>query len=98
MWRQMSVGTLFAWMLWMDQTVYSVPSPGDTTPRQLESARTRWAQLAVTSTRAECESLRTVRVQDATKREAALDAASGRKVRYREQFRYFCSPLGEVGR
>ena len=93
MWKQTLFVPLFAWILWMDQTVYSLPSgPGDPTPRQLESATSRWVQLAVTNTRDECERLRKPRVQEAIKTEAARDASSGRRPRYREQFRIFCSP------
>jgi hypothetical protein len=97
--KSMLLVSLLAWIFWMDQTVYSLPAgPGDATPRQLEAPRGRWVRLAVTNTRAECETLRQARVGDATRREAALEASSGSRPRYREQYRYFCSPAaGETG-
>ena len=92
MWRRRLLLPLLAWVLWMDQTVYTIPAPGDPTPPQLETAPGRWTQLAVTSTRGECEGLRNARVQAAIQAEAAEDARSGRRARYRDQFRFFCSP------
>ena len=91
--NQTLVVPLFAWILWMDQTVYTIPAnPDDSASRQLETAASRHAQLAVTSTRGECESLRQARIREAATREAAEDASKGPRPRYREQHRYFCSP------
>lgn len=94
----LAVATL-AWVLWVDQTAYGVPSgPGDGTPLLLEGASARWEQLAVTATRAECRALRRARTQAAAQADKARDdddiAKQGRRIRrYRDQYRYFCSPL-----
>jgi hypothetical protein len=93
------VVVLLAWVLWVDQNSYGVPSgPGDGTPLNLEGASARWQQLAVTETRAACRALRQARVQEAVRADAAQDqediTARGRRTaRYRNQYRYFCSPV-----
>jgi hypothetical protein len=76
---------MFAWILWVDQTSYTLPSgPGDTTPIQLEGATGRWQQLAITETRAECRALRRAR-------------PGRRRARYKDKNRFFCSPVGDGG-
>jgi hypothetical protein len=87
---------LFAWVLWVDQSVYTLPGePGDSRPRQVEGASSRWQQLGVTETRRECRELKRAYVQEARRRDDEDDRRSrppGGK--YREQYRYFCSPAG----
>ena len=92
------VVVLFAWVLWVDQTTYTLPSDStDPTPRQMEGATGRWQQLAVTQTRGQCQVLLRTRVQDAAQADAALDqtdrSAGRHRARYRDQYRYFCSPV-----
>src|SRR5262249_47722407 len=92
------VVVVFAWVLWVDQTSYTLPNdPTDPTPRQAEGATSRWQQLAVTQTRGQCQALLQTRVQDAARADAALDQANQSpglgRARYRDQYRYFCSPI-----
>lgn len=87
--------TLLAWVLWMDQTTYSLPSgPNDRTPLRMEGATGRFQELAVTSTRGQCEALRQARIRDAIQADAEQDRApGGPRPRYRDQYRFFCSPV-----
>jgi hypothetical protein len=92
---------MFAWILWVDQTSYTLPSgPGDTTPIQLEGATGRWQQLAITETRAECRALRRARIEEAAQMDAAVDQEDRpgrRRARYKDKNRFFCSPVGDGG-
>jgi hypothetical protein len=97
-----SLVAMLAWILWIDATVYTLPSgPDDPTPPQLEGATGRWEQLAITETRAECRALRQARIEEASQLDATADEedrrAGRRRARYREQNRYFCSPVENAG-
>jgi hypothetical protein len=80
---------LFAWILWMDQTVYDLsrtkPSSGGA-----EGTSSRWAQLAVVADKATCEALRRDQIAAALRRQAAQPRGG-----YPEHARYFCSPAVE---
>lgn len=84
---------LLAWVLWVDQSAYTLPrDESDSTARQVEGATSRWQQLAVTETRAECRELKRARVREARRRDDEEDRRPGAaRRRYREQYRYFCS-------
>jgi hypothetical protein len=104
MWMRWSVIALFAWVLWIDETVYTIPSgPDDPTPRQLEGATGRFRQIDVFQNRGQCEAMRNNLILEAARADAARDEesrAAGRPVgravgRYRDQDRYFCSPTAD---
>jgi hypothetical protein len=92
MWKHTFVVPLVAWVLWMDQTVYTMPNAADPGSRKSESASSRSAQLAVTGTRGECESLRQAHILEARAQDAAGGASKGSGPKYRDEYRYFCSP------
>jgi hypothetical protein len=93
MWKQPLIVPLLAWVLWMDQTAYTTPGAADdSAPRQYETAPSRSAQLAVTNTRGECESLRQARLKEARATDATEGQGKGQGPKYRDEFRYFCSP------
>ena len=91
MWLRRLTFVLFAWILWMDQSVYTPPGGTPQAPIAAEGAAGKWQQLAVLPTEAECETQRLSRVNKAVPRDAK--AAGSR--RYGERFRYFCSPLDD---
>jgi hypothetical protein len=100
MWMRWSIIGLFAWVLWIDETVYTMPSgPDDPTPRQLEGATGRWRQIDVLQNRGQCQAMRNNLIQEAARADAALDEearAAGRALgRYRDKYRYFCSPTAD---
>ena len=82
---------LFAWTLWMDQSVYTPPGATPQAPVAAEGTAGKWQQLAVLPTQAECETQRLSRVNKAVPRDAKA-AGSGR---YGERFR-ICSPLDDA--
>jgi hypothetical protein len=85
----------------MDQTQYVLPSgPGDPTPRQVEGASSRWQQLAIAQTRGQCRALLQARIRDAARRDGDEDrkAPGNARRRYRDQYRYFCSPATDDDR
>ena len=91
--KQTLIVPLLAWVLWMDQTAYTMSGgAGNAGARQSETSTSRSAQLAVTSTRGECESLRQARIREAASKDAVEDAGKGPGPKYRDEFRYFCSP------
>ena len=95
-----SVLALFAWILWIDETVYTMPSSqADPTPRQLEGAAGRVRQISVHSTRGQCVAVRNDLVREAAGQDAIRDAETRKRnlplSRYRGQDRYFCSPTAD---
>lgn len=76
----------FAWILWMDQTVYDLSRPG----QGAEGTSSRWAQLAVVADKAACEALRRDQIAASLRRQAAQPRGA-----YPEHARYFCSPAVE---
>lgn len=100
MWTRWSVVALFAWILWIDETAYTMPSGrGDPTPRQLEGATSRWRQISVVGNRAQCQAMRNDLVRDAIRQDAVRDDEARKAGRafsqYRGQNRYFCSPTAD---
>jgi hypothetical protein len=91
MWLRRLTFVLFAWVLWMDQSVYTPPGGSPQAPVVAEGTAGKWQELAVLPTQAECETQRLSRVNKAVPRDAK--AAGSR--RYGERFRYFCSPLDD---
>jgi hypothetical protein len=85
-----------AWVLWMDQTDYTISREG----MSVETARSRFVQLAVLPTKQACEAVRRGRAQEAIPRDAAArrDAAKAGRGHYPEARRFFCSPAVEDSR
>jgi hypothetical protein len=81
---------LISWVLWMDQSVYTVPGHGSSHAGG-EGAASGWQQLAVLPSKAACEELRRERIQDAARKDVATD----KRGRYQDRFRFFCSPVEE---
>ena len=78
----------FAWILWMDQTVYTLPGERrGQGPVAAETASGRLVRLGVHATKAECEGMKLVHVQEAAQR----DANPNRPSAYPERFRFFCT-------
>ena len=77
---------LLAWVLWMDQTVYSLSRESGSSGA--EGATGQWTRLAVLPTKAACDSLRKERGRDAD----ARDDAARRPGSYPNRYRFFCSP------
>jgi hypothetical protein len=80
----------FAWILWMDQTVYNLPGErkGQTpAPIAAETASGRSVRVGVFATKEACEAARRPQVQEAGKRDADPNRAKG----YPERFRLFCT-------
>jgi hypothetical protein len=89
---------LLSWILWMDQTVYTLGGAGQATGGG-EGASSAWQQIAVLPTKGACEAQRQQRVQDAARQDASVgqtatggQTAAGQRGRYHDQFRFFCSP------
>lgn len=93
MWVRRLTFVFFAWILWMDQSVYTLPRGGPPeAPAAAEGATGKWRQLAILPTQAECETQRLSRVQNA----AAQDAKAAGRGSYGDRFRFFCSPVGDL--
>src|SRR5262245_47370797 len=88
MWmRWLTVGC-FAWILWMDQTVYNLPGErADQTPIAAEAARGQAKRLAVLPTKEACEAMKRPQVQAAAKQDADPNRPKG----YPARFRLFCT-------
>jgi hypothetical protein len=92
MWVRRLTFVFFAWILWMDQSVYTLPRGGPPeAPAAAEGATGKWQQLAILPTQAVCEAQRQSRVQEAATRDATAPGSG----RYGERFRFFCSPVGD---
>jgi hypothetical protein len=100
MWMRWSVLAVFAWILWIDETVYTMPSSrSDPTPRQLEGAAGRARQISAHSARGQCLAARNTLVREAAAQDDLRDAETRKKnrplSRYRAQDRYFCAPTAD---
>ena len=90
-WARRLTFVFFAWILWMDQSVYTPPGGAPQAPAVGEGATGKWQQLAILPGKAECEAQKLSLVKKAEPRDAK---AAGRG-HYGERFRYFCSPVGD---
>jgi len=93
-WLRRLTFLLFAWILWMDQSVYTPPGGSPQAPPIGEGTAGKWQQIAVLPTPAECEKQRVALVKQA----APQDAKAAGKGRYGARFRYFCSPQDPPGK
>jgi hypothetical protein len=84
------VATTFAWVLWMDQTVYTHSTSASGTTGT-EGSTSRWEQLDVAPTKAACQAVRQKRIVEELQREPARE---GRRS-YPIQNRLFCAPVAE---
>src|SRR5262249_40353129 len=90
MWLRRLTFVFFAWILWMDQSVYTLPGGTPQAPVAAEgTAGNKWQQLAILSRAAEGGTQGLWHVRGAEPRDAR---AAGRR-RYGDRFRYFCSPV-----
>jgi hypothetical protein len=95
--RSLALASL-AWILWMDQTVYTLADnshkPQD--PIAAEGARSQWRQLAVLPTKAACDALRMAQAQQAQQAQQAAQAQQSAQPKqrpiYPDSQRFFCTP------
>ena len=93
-WLRRLTFLLFAWILWMDQSVYNLQGGTPQAPIVAEGASGSWKQLAVLPTQAECEKQRLAQVNKAAPQDAKAAGSGG----YGERFRVFCSPQDPPGK
>jgi hypothetical protein len=88
----------FAWILFMDETVYTLPAnshqPKD--PVTAEGARSQFRQLAVLPTKAACDALRKQKAQEAVQAQQAAQAQQTKQPEQRPVYpdsqRFLCAP------
>jgi hypothetical protein len=90
----------FSWILWMDQTVYTLPDnrhqPQE--PVAAEGAKSQIGQLAVLPTKAACDALRMAQAQQAQAQQAAQAQQSAQPEQrpvYPDHHRFFCTPTDD---
>jgi hypothetical protein len=98
-WTKWVVPTCLSWILWMDQTVYSLPDTRHQpqAPIAAEGATSKWVQLAVLPTKTACEKLRKDKAQQAAQAQQAARARQTKQPQqqpvYPDAQRFFCSPV-----
>ena len=94
-WMRWLALACFSWILWMDQTVYTLPDNRNQPqePVAAEGAKSQFRQLAVLPTKAACDALRMAQAQQAQQAAQAQGTAQPeRRPVYPDHHRFFCSP------
>ena len=100
-WMKWLALACFAWILWIDQTVYTLPDnrhqPQE--PVAAESAKGQIRQLAVLPTKAACDALKMAQAQQAQHAQQAAQAQQtaqpDQRPVYPDHHRFFCTPTDD---